>query len=192
MNAMRQLWHDDRGISSIEFAIVAVAFFIFLFGIVDFGRAMWEWNSAAKATHAGVRYAAVHNMVAPGLFTYDGVGAAGGNGLPIPAGAINPNPVVCTNTSCNGYGPIDTAAFNAIVTRMQQVYSRVQADNVVVEYLHVPGLGFAGNPYGPDFVPLVTVKMQGLVFNLATGLLGFASITMPAFAASMPGEDLAN
>jgi len=189
---MRHFWHDTRGISSIEFAMVVVAFLIFLFGIIDFGRAMWEWNSASKATHAGVRYAVVHNMAAPGLLTYDGVGAAGGNGLPIPAGAINPNPVVCTSAGCNGYGPLDNTAFNAIVTRMQQVYTRVQPANVVVEYLHVPGLGFAGNPYGPDFVPIVTVKLQGLVFNLATGLLGFATITMPAFAATMPGEDLQN
>jgi Flp pilus assembly protein TadG len=190
---MRRFWHDNRGISSVEFAIVAVVFLMFLFGIVDFGRAMWEWNSAAKATHWGVRYAVVHNMVAPGLFTYDGVGAAGGNGIPIPAGAINPNPVVCTSAGCNGYGPLDTTAFNAIVTQMQQIYSRVLAENVVVEYLHVPGLGFAGNPYGPDFVPIVTVKLQGMVFDWSTpGLFGFASLTMPPFAASMPGEDLAN
>jgi len=190
---MRHFWHDNRGISSLEFAIVAVVFLIFIFGIVDFGRAMWEWNSAAKATHWGVRYAVVHNMVAPGLYTYDGVAAAGGNGLPIPAGAIDPNPVVCTSTGCNGYGPIDATAFNAIVARMQQVYSGVQATNVVVEYLHVPGLGFAGNPYGPDFVPIVTVKLQNKVFYLLTpGLLGIASISMPSFAATMTGEDLTN
>lgn len=190
---MRHFWHDNRGISSVEFALVAVAFLIFVFGIVDFGRAMWEWNSAAKATHWGVRYAVVHNMVAPGLYTYDGVAAAGGNGLPIPAGAISPNPVVCTSTTCNGYGPRDAAAFTAIVTQMQKIYSRVQPQNVVVEYLHVPGLGFAGNPYGPDFVPIVTVRLQGMVFSLLTpGLLNIASLNMPAFAASMPGEDLNN
>lgn len=189
---MRHFWHDNRGISSVEFAIVAVVFLMFLFGIIDFGRAMWEWNSAAKATHWGVRYAVVNNMVAPGLYTYDGVAAAGGNGLPIPAGAINPNPVVCTNTGCNGYG-FSAAAFTAIVTQMQKIYSRVQPANVVVEYLHVPGLGFAGNPYGPDFVPIVTVRLQGMVFNMTTpGLFNFASITMPAFTASMPGEDLTN
>ena len=100
---------------------------------------------------------------------------------------------VCTSAGCNGYGPLDTTAFNAIVTQMQQIYSRVLAENVVVEYLHVPGLGFAGDPYGPDFVPIVTVKLQGMVFNMTTpGLFNFASITMPAFAATMPGEDLLN
>ena len=189
---MRGFWKDKRGISTIEFAIVALVFFMLLFGIVDIGRAMFEWNSAAKATHWGVRLAVVSNMVAPGLYTYDGVAAAGGNGLPIPAGAIDPNPVVCTNSGCNGYGPINTAAFNAIVARMQQAYSRVEPENVVVEYLHVPGVGFAGNPYGPDFVPIVTVRLQGMAFNLLTTLFGFASINMPAFASTMPGEDLVN
>jgi hypothetical protein len=190
---MRNFWHDNRGISSVEFAIVAVVFFVFLFGIVDFGRAMWEWNSAAKATHWGVRYAVVNNMVAPGLYTYDGVVAAGGNGIPLPANSISPNPVVCTNTSCTGAYGFDATAFNAIVTRIQAIYSRVQPENVEVEYFQPSGLGFAGNPYGPDFVPIVTVKLKDMVFIPFTpGLLGIVSINMPAFAASMTGEDLTN
>ncbi|MEE9249821.1 MAG: TadE/TadG family type IV pilus assembly protein, partial [Alphaproteobacteria bacterium] len=54
---LRRLARDERGISSVEFVIVATAFFMLIFGLIDFSRAMWEWNAAAKATHWGVRYA---------------------------------------------------------------------------------------------------------------------------------------
>ncbi len=59
----RRLIRDERGISSIEFVIVATVFFMLIFGIVDFSRAMWEWNAAAKATQFGARYAVVSDIV---------------------------------------------------------------------------------------------------------------------------------
>ena len=174
----------------VEFALVAMVFFLFIFGIFDFGRALWQWNAAAKAAHWGARYAIVNNPVASGLAGFDGLAAAGGNGLSVPLGAVNPNPVVCDVTGCNGYGPLDATAFNDIVVVMQAIYSHVQPANVVVEYEHV-GLGFAGNPFGMDIVPTVKVRLQGMVFNLITpGLSGLATITMPDFVTTLIGEDL--
>ncbi len=181
---------DRTGISSVEFALVAMVFFVFIFGIFDFGRALWQWNAAAKAAQWGARYAIVNDVVASGLANFDGLSAAGGNGLSIPIGAVNPNPVICDVNGCNGYGPLDTTAFNAIVAIMQGIYSRVQANNVVVEYEHV-GLGFSGNPYGMDIVPTVKIRLQGMVFNLVTPLVaGLVTITMPDFSTTLMGEDL--
>jgi pilus assembly protein CpaE len=181
---------DRRGMSSVEFALVAMVFFLFIFGIFDFGRALWQWNAAAKATHWGARYAVVNDIVATGLANYDGLVAAGGNGLSVPVGAIVPNPVICDVNGCNGYGPLDVAAFNGIVASMQQIYDRIQPENVVVEYEHI-GFGFAGNPYGPDITPMVRIRLQGMVFNLVTpGLSGLVTITMPEFLTSLAGEDL--
>ncbi len=178
--------------SSVEFALVSLVFFLFIFGIFDFGRAMWQWNAAAKAAQWGARYAIVNDVVASGLADFDGLAAAGGNGLPVPLGAVNPNPVICDVNGCNGYGPLDTTAFNNIVNAMQQIYSRVQPENVVVEYEHI-GLGFAGNPYGPDIVPTVKVSLQGMVFNLVTpGISGLVTITLPDFATTLMGEDLSS
>jgi len=74
---------------------------------------------------------------------------------------------------------------------MQGFYGRIQPENVIVEYRPV-GLGFAGNPYGPDVEPLVTVRITGVQF--APGILqafGVAPFTMPAVASSLSGEDLA-
>ena len=81
--------------------------------------------------------------------------------------------------------PIETTGDGAV-----NVYSRVQAANVVVEYQHI-GLGFAGNPYGMDIVPTVKVRLQGMVFNLITPVFsGLMTINMPDFATTLMGEDL--
>lgn len=189
MIGRRHFLRDESGAGAAEFALVVLLFVVLIFGIIDFGRALWEWNSAAKATQLGVRLAVVTDMVAGGLQTYDGLADAGGNGLPVPIGAIAPNPVVCTQSGCNGYDPKNDAAFDAVVARMQQVYSRIQPENVIVEYRHI-GLGFAGNPFGPDIVPLVTVRLTGMNFDFITpGLSGMASIPMPDFSATLTGED---
>lgn len=188
----KRIWtiaRDTRGSSAVEFALVIMLFVVFIFGIMDMGRALWAWNNAAKATQFGVRLAVVSNFTAQGLQNYDGVADAGGNGLLVPIAAISPNPVICTSGGCNGYGPLDTS-FNDIVDRMQAADNTIQAANVVVEYEHI-GLGFSGNPYGADIVPVVTVRLQNMTFNTITpGLAGFVSLAMPDFAASLTGEDL--
>lgn len=185
----KEFWRDQRGASAVEFTIVVVTFLILIFGAIDFGRALWEWNQATKATQYGARMAIVTNIVAGGLQTFDGLPSAGGNGDPVPVAAISPNPVTCNSGGCDGYGPLDTITFNAIVARMKEVYSRIEAVNVVIQYRHI-GLGFAGNPFGPDIVPAVTVKLRNMTFQFTTpGLAGLADLGMPAFATTLTGED---
>ncbi len=52
--------HPERGQALVEFALVAIVFFIFVFGMVDAGRAVWNYNTLAQATREGTRYAIVH------------------------------------------------------------------------------------------------------------------------------------
>ena len=187
---VRRLKDDERGISSVEFAIVCSLFFLIVLGIIDFSRAMWEWNAAAKATQFGVRYAVVNNMVSIPLRGLDGTAIVGA-GNAVPVGSAGTDLVICTiTTGCNNQlADLDSASFGAIVAKMQQRYGRIQPENVIVEYRHI-GLGFAGNPLGPDIDPLVTVRLTGMIFNFVTpGLVGIFSITMPDFAASLTGED---
>ena len=109
----RQLLRDRRGISSVEFALVCSLFFMMVLGVVDFSRAMWEWNAAAKATHWGVRYAIVNDMVSKKMASFSGVLAG------LDAGSmIDPSVVVtdlgtdiftCNNSGCNGNGDIGTS-----------------------------------------------------------------------------------
>lgn len=187
---MREVIRKRHGTSSVEFAIVALVFFLMFFAIIDFGRFLWATNSAAKATHIGARYAVVNDPVAPGIADIDCLEAAGGNGAPCPLSAISPNPVICTVKKCNGYGKKNDAAFLAIVAAMQRVNDRILPENVEIRYEHI-GLGFAGNPFGSDIVPTVTVKLQGMVFRPVTpALLGFVSINMGEYRTTLTAEDL--
>jgi Flp pilus assembly protein TadG len=180
-----------KGTSSVEFAMVVFLFFLLIFGISDVARMMWQWNAASKATHWGARFAVVSDPVASGLASFDCLIAAGGNGVPCPVAALTPNPVVCTSGGCTGsVGTFDGAAFNAIVNRMTAIDGNITAANVQVTYRHV-GLGFAGNPFGSDITPLVTVSLIGMTYNFLTpGLHGLVSLNMPDFRTSMTAEDL--
>ena len=194
-----RLIRDRSGISSVEFALVAVVFFILVFGVIDFSRAMWEWNAAAKATHWGVRYAIVNDMVSIKLADFQGGSVGVDAGTSVSVGAVTGSPLgtatfTCTNTGCNGNGDtttdFDDITFALIVTQMQAIYDKIQPENVIVEYRHI-GLGFSGDPFGPDLQPLVTVRLVDLQFVFITpGLAGILNIAMPDFAATMTGEDL--
>jgi hypothetical protein len=189
---MHNVITDRKGTSSVEFALVVVLLFLLVFGITDAARMMWHWNAAAKATHWGVRFAVVNDPVDSGLGSIDCLVAAGGNGVPCPSSVL-PNPIVCIQSGCTANrfgGAFNATAFTAIVNRMAAIYGGVTAANVRVEYRHV-GLGFAGNPYGSDILPLVQVSLTGMNFNFLTpGLSGLVTIAMPAFRTSMPAEDM--
>lgn len=198
IDTLRRLLRDRRGISSVEFALICSLFFMMVLGVVDFSRAMWEWNAAAKATHWGVRYAIVNDMVSKKMAGFSGVLAG------LDAGSlIDPSVVVsdlgtatftCNNKGCNGNGDLGTSfddvAFGLIVAQMQMIYGRIGPENVVVEYRHV-GLGIAGDATAPDLHPLVTVSLRNMTFDFVTpGFSGIFTLAMPDYAASMTGEDL--
>jgi Flp pilus assembly protein TadG len=49
----------QRGIATVEFAIVGAVFFMVLFGVLEFGRALFVANSLVESTRRGARVAAV-------------------------------------------------------------------------------------------------------------------------------------
>jgi Flp pilus assembly protein TadG len=50
---------DERGAAMVEFAFVAVILFTLVFGIIDFGRAIFLYNNLTNAAREGARFAAV-------------------------------------------------------------------------------------------------------------------------------------
>ena len=190
--------HDSnrgrRGTSSVEFAAVIVLFLVLVLGLADFARALWQWNLAARATQVGVRTAAVHDPAALNVRRLDGTQTAA-IGEPVPAGALTPNPTICTREGCgaalSALDPalLDAAAFARIVARMRAYDRRIDAGRVILEYRHV-GLGLAGNPEGPDIDPLITVRLSGLRFAfLGLGFLGLPAVALPDFRATLSAED---
>lgn len=185
------LLRSRRAASAAEFALVLPLLLLFLFGILDVGRYMWALNRAEKATQMGVRYAVVSDPVANVINTdfVDDYSIPGGDA--VPPGTFGS--ATCTSTgnctvtgTASGVNGRNAAAFTAIVTWMQNFYPEIQASNVRVIYENV-GLGYSGDPTGPDVAPLTTVELTGLLFR-PTILFG-GTVNFPVIRASLTLED---
>lgn len=183
----RQLMRDARAASAAEFAMVLPLLLLFIFGLIDVGRLMWTWNRAEKATQMGARFAIVTNMVPATLATQNFAlsnGVPGGS--PVPTSAFSTT--TCDNVGCtNGWG-YDAAAFNAVVARMRLMMPTITAANVVIDYENV-GLGYAGDPNGPDVAPLVTVRLQNMTFRPLSLFLFNGTFNLPDFRTALTLED---
>jgi Flp pilus assembly protein TadG len=51
----------ESGQSMVEFALAALVFFIVIFGIIDFGRAAYEYNIIASSAREGARMAIIQS-----------------------------------------------------------------------------------------------------------------------------------
>jgi Flp pilus assembly protein TadG len=204
---VRRLIRSQHAASAAEFALVLPLFLILLFGVIDAGRFMWEYNEAEKATQVGARVAIVTDVLSTGLRdedyagqTVDGVTIGAGDR--IPAGALGT--LKCTSAGCTcevdpcpAVGTFDSATFDdVLVARMKQIYPAIEADNVEVRYSG-SGLGSAASSAGGgggsatesiEISPLVTVTLKDLQFRPITALL-FATIDMPSFSTTLTAED---
>jgi len=50
----------ERGQSLVEMALVSLLFLFLLFGILEFGRALWTYNTIVNGTRAGARWGVVN------------------------------------------------------------------------------------------------------------------------------------
>ena len=194
MRIARRLLKAREASIAVEFALVLPIVLLFLVGIIDVGRFMWTWNRAEKAAQMGVRYAAVTDMADSGLASYDFYTSENiARGDPIPdtsfgVATCNSGGCICTTAPCPGLGTFSTIAFNDTVARMQAIMGDIQPANVTIEYSY-SGLGYSGDPSGPDVNPLITVKLSGMRFEPALGWLVHLSMDLPPFASTLSMED---
>ena len=216
---MRNLWQRlvsaRRGTTPVEFAIICTVLFVFVFGVMEFTVVLWQWNSAEKATQVAVRYAVQSDPVACDFTGYSTVVSLGMKAPDrVDIGAVPTFTITCDDINCflsrgvspPGFGGTDRDpdAFNAIVAEVQKLQPQATAANVEVDYAHC-GIGFAGRP-GGSLVPCVTVRLTGMTwdFIVLDGLIKVMDVVlfgdtladfqngipMPAFPATLPGEDL--
>lgn len=193
MKISRRLWKSNYGAVGAEFAVVVPLLLMFIFGIIDVGRLMWTWNRAEKATQMGVRYAAVTDMASVGLGSYDFFSEGIARGQEIPETSFGG--ATCTSTGCTcktgaTCPPLGALApgFANTVAWMQRFMPGIQPANVEIEYSY-SGIGYSGDPYGPDINPLITVRLVNMSFEPTLGYFWGASITMPPFASTLSMED---
>jgi Flp pilus assembly protein TadG len=76
----------ERGETLIEFAFASVIFFMMIFGALEFGIAVWNYNLVSDLAQEGARYAAVHGQNSGSPKTESDVAtyvASRASGLPI-------------------------------------------------------------------------------------------------------------
>ncbi len=186
-------WHrllrDDRGASMVEFAIIALLFFVLVFGIIEIALALFQWKSADKATQLGARLAVVSGPAPAGFPTSNTkVDPTVSFGTPCRlGGCVDFGTFTCTAATCGG------DAFGYIVGRMQDVYPWLEAADVTIRYSYA-GLGFVGGPPAPAVRveisrPFNFIALSGLV-NALPGGGGFPNMIMNVKSATLTGEDL--
>lgn len=207
MNKHRSIFRflgDQTGAAAVEFALVSAVFLGMLVGTIDISRMLWEVGSCKAATRAAARYAVVHAPASADLVGFNAVTTLGlYAGDSVPASSVAVHTCTSTGCTCSGAGYCGTttlgSTFSEVVTLMQGYYGGIQASNVVMVYTPV-GLGLAGNPYGPDVEPLVTVRLcqasdgdNCTPMQFAPGVLqafGLSPFNVPPVASSLSGEDL--
>ncbi|TRW89690.1 TadE/TadG family type IV pilus assembly protein [Candidatus Methylobacter oryzae] len=86
--------NQQKGLYIVEFALVASLFFVLLFGVIEFARALFVWNTLTEATRRGARLAVVcpvdHASIA-NVTVFNAPGSAGAS--PIVPGLNSSNVV---------------------------------------------------------------------------------------------------
>jgi Flp pilus assembly protein TadG len=62
----------SRGQALVEFSLAFVVLSMLVFGIVDFGRAIYQYNAVSQAAREIARVTSVHPGTGPGYFTTPG------------------------------------------------------------------------------------------------------------------------
>lgn len=192
---------DEGGATLVEFAIVISLFLLIFFGLLDFGRLAYHVVMAERSVHAAARIAAVRPPACPGvpevLTRFNPNISTGDYGDSCAGGSICRDPGVI---SCVGVATNPTAA--EVWAQVRTVLpATASISNLRFTYAYDARLGFLGGPY----VPVVTVELEGVMFEFVTplsalavvagatpgGTVGAAPVALPNISVSLPGEDLA-
>lgn len=204
--ALRRFGADERAASAVEFALIVPVMILFLLGIIDVGRFIWNTNEVEKALQIGTRWAVATDIIpggeaANGLKNYS-FAISGG----IPQGQVVPKtsfPGVscdaedgslqcgCKDGGTCSFTPVPgtegNAAFNLLVGRMNQIYGGISNENVQIDY-DWSGLGYSGDPNGSDVDPLVTVTVKDVAFR-PIFLAGIFNFGLPDLSYTLTMED---
>jgi hypothetical protein len=152
--------NDQKGTSMAEFSVVALVFFMIIFGIIEFGRLLYTHNALTDAARRGARYAVLHRQV---------------------ANLGEPDPITCVkNVMIYGETNIDAATCDPLAGQSPLI-NGLGTTNIVVTYQ-----GLSPFAYGTN-VGTAKVTIQNYNFNLSIPLLR-RTLAMPAYTTTLTAE----
>lgn len=154
----------QRGAAAVEFAIIAILFFTLIFGIIEFGRLFYLYNTVQEVTRRAAREAVVRWKDQDSQDTVKSLALFGGTSLP--AGAeITADNINIEYLTASGGTPTPSPSS--------------AADNI------------SACMSGPDgCIALVRVSIIGASYAPMVGLFSFLSVPIPASTVTMPAESL--
>lgn len=93
------IWRDNRGTSALEFALTAPAFFLFIFGIIEFGLLFWTQIGLQHGAEMAARCASINTALCPtaNSSTITSYAAQQAFGLTLPAQTFTYSTPACGN-----------------------------------------------------------------------------------------------
>ena len=91
------MWRDDRGTSALEFAMTAPVFFLFIFGIIEFGLLFWTQLGLQHGTQMAARCATVNPTLCPSDTAITSYAVQQAYGLTLPSQTFTFTTPACGN-----------------------------------------------------------------------------------------------
>jgi len=113
--AIGQAPRNERGVTTVEFALLSVPLFLLVFGVIDFGLGIWTYNNLSQAVTQGAREAIVRGAQST-------LGQPGGPGNGGPGRSVS---VTCAESPpassiagqvCTYAHPLDSAKLTVTIT----------------------------------------------------------------------------
>lgn len=156
--------HHQRGVATLEFAIIAMLLFTIMFGIFEFGRLLYVYNTVQEVTRRAAREAVVRWTDTASQNTAKSLALFGAANLPAGAEITTANIRINYLTG----GGVNPTPFPAS-----------PADNI------------SACLSGPDgCIEFVQVSIVGATYIPVIGLFQFLSVPIPASTVTMPAESL--
>ncbi len=62
VTGIRKMWRGQQGVAAVEYVLVLPLFLILIFGVIDFGLAMYAKGLITNASQEGARFGAIYRL----------------------------------------------------------------------------------------------------------------------------------
>jgi len=184
---------NESGATLAEFALVLPVFLLLIFGAIEGGMLMWQFQQGEIAAKRAVRIAVTRQ-----LMTANAMGDCGpSTPTTTPAGTLCaqiPDTSVWATCKGNGSGgSVCGPGVARVALEISRFYPAVKPENINIQ-LSGGNLGFMGlgHPTPIVSVSFTSVNYQFAVIGAFPGLNQLANFAMPKMTASAPAEDVWN